>query len=64
MPEEEKKIKGQWPNQDGQCYCEKEKKWMREPLFFTYKDGSNLKCVKNVSQCILIILIQKLINGF
>ena len=46
MPEEEKKIKGQWPNQDGQCYCEKEKKWMREPLFFTYKDGSKSKMCK------------------
>lgn len=40
--EEIKKMqpKGQVPNADGQCYCEKQQKWMRSSMFYTYKDGT------------------------
>lgn len=38
--------KGQLPNEEGKCYCEKQGKWMREALFFTYKDGSKSKMCK------------------
>ena len=40
---------GQMPNDQGQCFCEKEQKWAREINFYTYKDGSKAKMCK---QCL------------
>ena len=37
---------GQYPNQSGMCYCEKEKKWLKEGDFYTYKDGSKTEMCK------------------
>ena len=37
---------GQLPNENGQCFCEKEGKWAREVNFYTYKDGSKSKMCK------------------
>ena len=37
---------GQMPNESGMCYCQKEKKWLREGQFYSYKDGSKTKMCK------------------
>lgn len=42
-------MKGQMPNDQDQCYCEKEGKWARSINFYTYKDGSKSKMCK---QCL------------
>ena len=39
-------MTGQMPNDNGQCYCEKEGKWAREVNFYTYRDGSKSKMCK------------------
>ena len=37
----------QKPNQNGQCYCQKQKKWMKEGEFYTYKDGTHPEMCKH-----------------
>lgn len=39
-------IQGQLPSEKGQCFCQKERKWMRPAMFYTYKDGSMSKMCK------------------
>jgi len=39
-------MNGQLPK-DGQCYCEKEGKWMKEGQFYTYRDGSKTHMCKS-----------------
>ncbi len=40
-------MKGQLPNEQGQCYCEKEGKYMKEGQFYTYRDGSKTTMCKS-----------------
>ena len=42
-------MKGQLPNENGQCFCQKEQKWTKEGNFYTYKDNSKTKMCK---QCL------------
>lgn len=39
-------MHGQLPNDQGQCFCEKEGRWLRAVNFYTYKDGSKPKMCK------------------
>lgn len=37
---------GQLPNENGQCFCQKQKKWLKEGQFYTYKDGTKTQICK------------------
>lgn len=37
---------GQMPNSNGQCYCQKQNKWLKEGQFYTYKDGTKTEMCK------------------
>lgn len=37
---------GQMPNENNQCFCEKQKKWLKENQFYTYKDGTKTEMCK------------------
>lgn len=37
---------GQVANENGQCFCDKEKKWLKEGQFYSYKDGTKTEMCK------------------
>ena len=47
MDVEQNEVKGQLPNQKGQCYCQKQRKWYKEVKFYQYPDGSKTKMCKS-----------------
>ena len=47
MEAEQNEVKGQLPNQKGQCYCQKQRKWYKEVKFYQYPDGSKTKMCKS-----------------